>query len=330
MHSARSAEVLPTPLRFRGMPAARFWELEEGDVYWGGIEAAPEDLARVAVAGYGVVYGDDWFLVPIRLPLGTLTQVTAVVVHDDFGATSTIPAAAVVDGGTSERAFKFFELAGDDNPGRGRPPLLFLPPVVETTEAGRPLEDVRFVRDEMANVAWAVEQRIQSHTGRAVDLAARRRSASPRATGEAADAWRYLVATPVPDNWVPLIPVRIPDEAAGEASPGAIMLQRGRVPIPGDPNETRGALGAILEPNRHLLIHEEEIPRAGIRVVRRFQSARDAAGRLHVWVGRRKGPGRGEGQSGLRFDELERPRQATESAAMAAGDVVAKPTREDR
>jgi hypothetical protein len=55
-----------------------------------------------------------------------------------------------------------------------------------------------------------------------------------------------------------------------------------------------------------LLLHEEEIPRAGIRVVRRFQSARDPSGRLHTWVGRRKGPGRGDGSSGLDFDVLER------------------------
>ena len=49
------------------MPAARFWEFGEGDVYLGGIEAAPEDLARVAVAAYCIVYGDDWLIVPLRL-----------------------------------------------------------------------------------------------------------------------------------------------------------------------------------------------------------------------------------------------------------------------
>src|SRR5262249_23087754 len=79
------ADLLPAPLRFHGMPADRFWELEERDVYLGGIEAAPEDLARVAVAGYAVVYGNDWMVVPLSIPFGTLTTVTRLTVLDDFG-----------------------------------------------------------------------------------------------------------------------------------------------------------------------------------------------------------------------------------------------------
>lgn len=301
----RRLEVLPTPLRFRGMPAARFWELEEGDVYFGGIETAPEDLARVAVAGYGTVYGDDFLLVPVRLPVGTLTEVTEVTVLDDFGRTTTIPAAAVADGGGDRRGFRFFELSGDPNPKAGRAPLLFLPPTVEVAEASRPLEDVAFLRDETANIAWAVEQRIESAAGNPVDLAARRPRAPQPAAGADGETWRLDLATSVPDNWVPLVPVRL----VGDSQPdGTIMLQRGRVPTAAAPGITRGALGQILTPWRRLLVHEEEIPGAGIRVVRRWESARDAAGRLHTWVGRRKGPGRGEGSSGLVFDTLHRSR----------------------
>ena len=102
-----------------------------------------------------------------------------------------------------------------------------------------------------------------------------------------------MLATDVPDNWVPLVPVRIGDEA------GPIAFQRGRI-------EGRGARGHVLEPKTRLLINEEEVPREGVRVVRRFQSARGPDGRLHVWIGRRKGPGRGEGSSRLEFDTLDR------------------------
>ena len=305
----RRAEVLPAPLRFPGMPAGRFWELEEGSVYFGGIETAPEDLARVVVAGYGTVYGRDWFMLPIRVPVGTLTEIAELTVLDDFGGVTQVPAAAVVDGGAPTRGFKFFELSGDPNPLHGRAPLLFLPPTVETTDAGRPLEDVAFLRDEMANLAWAVESRVESVTGRAVDVAARGGSppaSTAVAAGEADDRWRFVLSTPVPAHWVPLIPVRLTEAAGSGATDGTIMFQRGRLPVSGDPGQTRGARGRILVPQHRLLIHEEEIPRSGIRVVRRYQSARDAAGRLHTWVGRRKGAGRGEGDSGLRFDVLER------------------------
>jgi hypothetical protein len=99
--------------------------------------------------------------------------------------------------------------------------------------------------------------------------------------------------------------VRVVDDV-DDAATGQIMLQRGRVALSGEPGASRGALGRILIPDRRLLIHEDEIPNAGIRVVRRYQSARDPGGKLHTWVGRRKGPGRGEGHSGLEFDVLDR------------------------
>lgn len=292
------AELLPAPLRFRGMPASRFWEFENRDVDFGGIDAAPEDLARVAVAGYATLYGDDWYVIPIRLRGGTLAQIEALEVLDDFGRTTPIPAAAVRDG--ARRAFRFFEISGDPGPGAAVPaaPLLLIPPTVETTDAARPLEDVRFLRDEAANLAWAVEQRVESTAGRPVDLAARARP--PVAAEADDDRWRFVLTTGPPDNWVPLVPVRIGDE-------GAIAFQRGRLAGAGG---TQGARGHVLEPRRRLLINEEEIPREGARVVRRFQSARGVDGRLHVWVGRRKGPGRGEGSSALTFDAIDRDTRA--------------------
>ena len=295
----RRAEVLPVHLRFRGMPASRFWAFELGDVSFGAIDVGPEDLARVAVAGYATVYGDDWYVVPLRVPAATLTTVTSLRVLDDFGRRTVVPAAAVVDGGGDDRAFRFFELTGDPGPAAGQPPALFLPPSLETADAARPLEDVRFVRDEVGNLAWAVEHRVESPAGRPVDLAARAPAPADGADQPVdPDRWRLVLSTPVPDHWVPLLPVRL-----GEG--GAIRLQRGRVPVPG--GTSRGARGTILEPRRRLLIHEDEVLRTGVRIVRRFQSARDSKGRLHTWIGRRKGPGRGDGSSGLVFDDLERP-----------------------
>jgi hypothetical protein len=292
--TTRRAEVLPVRLRFRGMPAVRFWAFEHGEVSFGAIDAGPQDLARAAVAGYMTVYADNWYVLPLQVRTATLTTVTSVRVLDDFGRWTTVPAAAVVDGGGDDRAFRFFELAGDPGPAAGTAPALFLPPSVETTDAGRPLEDVRFVRDEVANLAWALEQRIESAAGRAVDLVGRTPVEPPEPAGDG--QWRLDLSTSVPAQWVPLVPVRL-----GQG--GGIWLQRGRVPVPG--GGSRGARGRILEPWRRLLIQEDEVLSTGVRVVRRYQSARGVDGRLHTWVGRRKGPGRGQGSSGLVFDHLE-------------------------
>ena len=52
------------------------------------------------------------------------------------------------------------------------------------------------------------------------------------------------------------------------------------------------------------LLHEEEVPRAGVRVSLSFQRTRWRDGRAWVWLGVRKQTGRGEGSSGLAFDRI--------------------------
>jgi hypothetical protein len=104
----------------------------------------------------------------------------------------------------------------------------------------------------------------------------------------------------VPENWVPLVPVR-PDPAQPD-----IRLRRGRVLLDreGEPVEPV-ALGRLLEPGHPLDVREEEVPRGGVRITRAHQLTRWVGGTTHRWVGRRKQPGRGEAWSGLRFDIVE-------------------------
>jgi len=52
------------------------------------------------------------------------------------------------------------------------------------------------------------------------------------------------------------------------------------------------------------LLHQEEVPRAGVRVSDSFQRTRWRDGRAWVWLGVRKQTGRGEGSSGLAFDSI--------------------------
>ena len=57
-------------------------------------------------------------------------------------------------------------------------------------------------------------------------------------------------------------------------------------------------------PARPYFVHEEEVPRAGVRVSQAYQRTRWTDGRVVVWLGARKRVGRGEGSSGLLFDRL--------------------------
>ena len=86
----------------------------------------------------------------------------------------------------------------------------------------------------------------------------------------------------------------------------SIRLQRGVLPNIGIEG-VEGVIeprGRVLEPGHELLLHDEEVPREGARVTRSFQYTRWIDGSTHLWIGRRKQPGRGEGSSGLQFDIL--------------------------
>ena len=55
-------------------------------------------------------------------------------------------------------------------------------------------------------------------------------------------------------------------------------------------------------------IAEEEVPRAGRTVTRSFQRARWTNGSTFLWIGRSSPVGRGEGSSGLVFDQIDEVR----------------------
>lgn len=276
--------TVPVPLSYPGMPAPRWWSFEDGAVYWGDIQGGPADLARYLVAAFATVYGDDWFLVPVELPRGSLAQVSKVVLRDSFGRRHRIDATAALDHARigDTRSFRVFELTGDGAAAAGAAPRLLLPAALAVHEEGEPREEVLLLRDEAANLGWAIERVIESAAGRRIQRGAEAQDAPARSGPlPAPGAWRYDLASEVPPHFVPLVPVRVNGGAA-------IRLQRGRLAIAGG---TSGARGLLLDPSRRLLLHEEEIPTSGVRVTRAYQLARGVDGTVHLWCGRRKTPG---------------------------------------
>ena len=77
--------TVPSPLTFRGTPAPRFWELEDGLIDYGLTPVGPTDLAHLMMIEYANSYGNDWFVVPLTLPIGSLTRIDSLVVTDSFG-----------------------------------------------------------------------------------------------------------------------------------------------------------------------------------------------------------------------------------------------------
>ena len=299
--------LLPVPLTYAGMPASSHWELEEGSVYFGGVEAGPADTGRLAVAEFATVYSNDYFLLPLRFPAGCIARVTDMVVRNNYGESFDVRSTAEWDeelpGG--ERPWAFFELSGDPSPTNGRAPWLLLVPALPTPQNGPPLESVSFVRDEEANLVWAVEERVETATGGSV----RRRLMSglepqpqPEPAAPEDGTWRYRLQSPVPPYWIPLVPERTDPDSP------QVKLRRGRMLAWEELEDPRvaGAKGRVLAPDRPLRLHEEEIPATGAQVTRRWQMARGADGRPHLWMSRRKRPGRGERGSGLSYDAVDR------------------------
>ena len=61
----------------------------------------------------------------------------------------------------------------------------------------------------------------------------------------------------------------------------------------------------LADPGRYL-VHEEEVPRTGTRVVRGTHRTRWIDGSTHLWTARRLQAGYGEASSGLRYDVADR------------------------
>ena len=288
--------VIPAPVTFRGAPAQRFWEFEDAQVDFGSVNAGPEELARMLLLEFTLNYGNDWFVIPVDLPVGSVSRTRSLVVTNTFGERFVIPSANAA--GDPYSAWRMFQLSSLRR--QGEPSfvsdVVFLPPALVKSLESRPVEEVLFLRDEMANMAWGVERVIES----AIECPLNRfeqQGHAPSPPPQSQEKAVYKLATEVPDNWVPLMPVKSSD---------GLRLRRAKMLKIDRPNQPIGALGQILNPNKDdLAIFEEEIPREGIRVTRNYQLTRWQDGSTHLWIGRTKKVGRGEGSSGLKFDTLQ-------------------------
>ena len=59
---------IPAPVRFNGMPDTRWWAFEDGKTNFGDIKPGTTDLAKLLLIEFGLVYANDWFLLPHTVP----------------------------------------------------------------------------------------------------------------------------------------------------------------------------------------------------------------------------------------------------------------------
>jgi hypothetical protein len=288
--------VIATPVTFRGMPARRYWELEDGRTNIGVISAAAEDVGRLLLREFALIYGSDWFQFPLVTNVGSQVLIKSLTVADTFGITAAIPQYSAIDGASG--SWRMFSVSADA-PETGinssaavvMPELLLMPAAVAPLNSSA-VEEVLLLRDELADAVWGIEQTVLGASGLPLDRTLEWRIKAPvpsSPTGE--PMLHYRLGSTVPDYWIPFLPVQI--DAAGH-----LQLRRARLP-----NAATQPLGNLLAEEPSIFL--EEVPREGVRLERRYRSARATDGSSHLWIGRRRTTGRGEGRSGLRFDYIE-------------------------
>ena len=297
------ASMLPAALRFTGMPDSRWWAFEDARFNWAAVDTDRRELGKVMVVDFMLVQGNDWFVAPFGHEVGTLASIDQLLVRDVFGDWTVVGRADSGAATGRARWTMFSHTAGD-----ALADWSLLPPgALRATLDGPDVEEVRFVRDEQANLAWAVEATTESAAGRPW-------AGRERALGIPDDAppapppgvpLRYRLQTNVPVNWIPFLPVQI------DAARRAIALERAAI------RRVVDGAARLIEPAGRVLrptglddpdvyrVHEEEVSRAGTRVLRADRRARWTDGSTHLWTSRRRRVGEGEAASGLRYDLAE-------------------------
>jgi hypothetical protein len=305
-------DLFPNQVVFRGMPDSRWWNFEDAITDFGQLDVEHVDLAKLLVMEFALIYGDDWFWIPVPVkvgisgsdatPRGTLSRITNLVVTDTFGVRTLIRPSEQTQVNPSESPWSMFKVSGENT----RSDFILMAPTLGTVTDADALEEVLFLRDDMAAMAWAIEHRLPSELDTATDAYALyqqrlRDNPPPDPPPIVADgpAVNYTLETPPPDNWIPLVPVLSPVNE--------LFLRRGtmELPVKGGGFIKLTARGAILEPQHPFFVTDRAVPRSGTQVDRYFRYTRSSDGTIFVWLARRSGQGHGAGWSGLRFDSVD-------------------------
>jgi hypothetical protein len=325
VREARTLTFVPAPLEFDGMPNTRWWAFEEGRTNFGDVKPDTTDLGKLLLIEFGLIYANDWFLLPLTLPAGTVARVEGLAVTNVFGERTWVEAAGRGAAANWQR-WSMFTLDYRENTRRRQADTsLLLLPTVPKIQEGKPLEQVMLIRDEMANMVWGIETVAPLPHGlgkpggeaaletrqffqRLLDKQLQEGTLTEETLPFVAPI-RYQAMSTVPENWIPFIPVRVP------GSNRQVQLQRASMPrmLDGDPEKPRKVKpratllreGLDIAPAIPYFLHEEETPRAGAKVSLAFQRTRWYGGKVFTWLGAHKQTGRGEGASGLRFDWLK-------------------------
>lgn len=160
----------PTRIEFAGKPNERWWAFEDNALDFGKMDVSTTDLVKTMLMEYAFVYADDWFLIPLAVPIGSLSRIRELRVHNVFGDNDSIRY-ATESNSDPLAVWDMYKLRGDSLPVIDTDPMqlasqiLMVPPAINHREESAPIEEVRFIRDEGANLVFAIEHTVSNQLG---------------------------------------------------------------------------------------------------------------------------------------------------------------------
>ncbi len=152
--------IVPTALQFRGMPHPRWWRFEDGDADFERPDDPEPNILATLLPEFVVIDSNNWYLVPLKQTAGTVREIVTLQVVDGFGVVTEI--------GPSERStWRMFSMSGESATANNGA-LLFVPNIALDVLDNDQLEEIVVLRDEDANLVWAVEREYPGPDGEAV------------------------------------------------------------------------------------------------------------------------------------------------------------------
>ena len=259
---------LPTPASFAAAPNKRLWQMEDRKVFMGNSVEEPSE-ANSVVMRYATMYSNDWMLFPLKTEIGKYITVKKIEVIDTFGGCFSIDekdrAGNKEKQGEYEEPWQMFTNSTFGNRKQTVVNGLFYAPQLAATVEGKPIEEVKVLRDEIANMVWGVENIVSDGCGGTVDanLYATRLETIVKGQNKVGDPehqpdtvvfgqgkspelvkapgnnspqakFSYSLQSSVPFNWIPFIPQRLSSKVSKNLpffmGGREIILRRGKMP----------------------------------------------------------------------------------------------------
>ena len=271
--------ALPRPVQFRGSPPRRYWDLEDSAVDWAALATNPGDIGRLLTYHLGLTFGDHWLAIPLEVPHATLSRLRSLVVTDTFGARYLVRASEELDGPTApDKRWRFIQTSCSDELAG---PLVLEPAAVSTPIGERVLAAVDLVRDDVADVLWAIDRTLQGADGEP------RVPIVPASPDEAAETLAYRLGPSVS-----------PTAHAYRARIGPSGLGLVRAAVPNEPAIERADLPSTIA------IHA--LPQRPMQLRMVAMLVRSSDGRYHPIVRHEVVPAAPSAIPTLAFDQLTR------------------------